>query len=135
MKKLICTIQSNIRYAETDQMGYVYYGNYALYCEDARLAALASLGISYHVLESQYRIGLPVIRYNIKYKRALIFGNVCETKVFVTELTSRKITFGYELFTDGRVVALADTELMFLHLDTKKFVSCPETIYEKLTKD
>lgn len=134
MKDFICTVLSHIRYAETDQMGYVYYGHYALYCEDARVAALASLGVPYHILEYQYQIGLPVIRYSIEYKRALTFGNACETKVFLSELTPRKITFLYELSTGGRVVALASTELMFMHLETKKYITCPTEIYQKLIK-
>ena len=132
MKDFLCTVRSTVRYAETDQMGYVYYGHYALYCEDARIAALETLGVSYHVLEQEYKIGLPVIRYSIEYKRALKFGDICETKVFLSELTPRKITFVYELSTGGRVVALASTELMFMHLETKKCISCPAEIYEKL---
>ena len=39
-------IQIRVRYAETDQMGYVYYGNYATYFEVARVEALKALGIN-----------------------------------------------------------------------------------------
>ena len=47
------TTKVRVRYAETDQMGYCYYGNYAQYYEVARVEALRSLGISYKNLEDQ----------------------------------------------------------------------------------
>ena len=40
-----------VRYAETDQMGYCYYGNYAQYFEVARVEALRSLGVTYKTME------------------------------------------------------------------------------------
>ena len=42
-----------VRYAETDKMGYVYYGNYATYFEVARVEALRSLGINYKEMEDK----------------------------------------------------------------------------------
>ncbi|MDP4662751.1 MAG: acyl-CoA thioesterase, partial [Salibacteraceae bacterium] len=55
-----------VRYAETDRMGYCYYGNFAAYFEVARVEALRSLGISYKKLEDDGII-LPVLDYQIKY--------------------------------------------------------------------
>ena len=49
------TVNIRVRYAETDQMGYCYYGNYAQYFEVARVETLRSLGVSYKDLEN--RIG------------------------------------------------------------------------------
>jgi acyl-CoA thioester hydrolase len=134
MKQYICTIKSKVRYAETDQMGYVYYGHYALYCEDARIAALETLGVPYHLLEKQCKIGLPVIRYSIEFKQAFCFGDICEIKVFISEYNLRKIIFVYELHKENRMVAFASTELMFMNLETKKLINCPTEIFEKLTK-
>ena len=55
-----------VRYAETDRMGYCYYGNFATYFEVARVEALRSLGISYRRLEDDGMI-LPVLDFQIKY--------------------------------------------------------------------
>ena len=52
-------IQIRVRYAETDQMGYVYHGNYAAYFEVARTEAFRQLGISYKDLEAD-GVGMPV---------------------------------------------------------------------------
>ena len=58
--------QIRVRYAETDQMGIVYYGNYATYFEVARVEALRSLGITYKSMEDS-GVMLPVLDQYIKY--------------------------------------------------------------------
>jgi acyl-CoA thioester hydrolase len=55
-----------VRYADTDQMGYVYYGHYAYYYEEARSEAIRALGFPYKEME-QKGIMLPVTRMNVKY--------------------------------------------------------------------
>ena len=55
-----------VRYAETDQMGYVYYGNYAQFFEVGRVEWLRSLGVSYKSLEDS-GVMLPVINLNVQY--------------------------------------------------------------------
>jgi acyl-CoA thioester hydrolase len=55
-----------VRYAETDRMGYVYYGNYATYFEVARVETLRACGVSYKSLED-IGILLPVINFNVRY--------------------------------------------------------------------
>ena len=55
-----------VRYGETDQLGYVYYGNYALYYEVGRVELLRKLGVAYSDMEKQ-GIGLPVLHFEIKY--------------------------------------------------------------------
>ena len=52
--------QLRVRYAETDQMGYVYYGNYAMYFEVARVEAMRSVGFSYKEMEED-GILMPVL--------------------------------------------------------------------------
>ena len=58
-----------VRYGETDQMGYVYYGVYAQYYEVGRVELLRSLGISYKELEEE-GILLPVVNFEINYKKS-----------------------------------------------------------------
>ena len=59
-------IEIRIRYGETDQMGFCYYGNYAQFLEVARVEALREKGISYKELEEK-GILLPVRNFSIKY--------------------------------------------------------------------
>jgi acyl-CoA thioester hydrolase len=55
-----------VRYAETDQMGVVYHGNYAQYFEMGRVEWLRNIGISY--MDGRNGIMLPVVSLNINYK-------------------------------------------------------------------
>lgn len=58
-------IQLRVRYAETDQMGYVYYGNYATYFEVARVETFRHIGFSYKEMEDE-GIMMPVLEYKTK---------------------------------------------------------------------
>ena len=57
-----------VRYGETDQMSFVYYGVYAQYYEVGRVELLRSLGLTYKELE-EMGFALPVVNLNIKYKK------------------------------------------------------------------
>ena len=63
-----------VRYAETDQMGYVYYGNYATYFEVARVDCMKSLGISYKELEDA-GVMMPVLHYATKYYKPAFYDD------------------------------------------------------------
>ena len=63
-----------VRYGETDQMGYCYYGNYAQYFEVGRVEALRSLGVSYKSLEAR-GIMLPVSHFEINYKAPALYDD------------------------------------------------------------
>ena len=72
---LIHEVKIRVRYAETDQMGYVYYGNYATYYEVARVESLRSLGFSYKLLEEQ-GIMMPVAENKSKFVRPAKYDEV-----------------------------------------------------------
>ena len=64
--------QVRVRYADTDCMTYVYYGNYAYFYEVGRVEALRSLGLSYKLMEEK-GIMLPVFKFNITYFKPAFF--------------------------------------------------------------
>ena len=86
-----------VRYAETDQMGFVYYGNYATYFEVARVEMLRSLGFTYKKLEGEGVI-LPVLEFTIKYIRPAYYDDLLSIKTTIRELPSARIRFFYETF-------------------------------------
>lgn len=63
-----------VRYAETDQMSYVYYGVYAQYFEVGRVELLRSIGISYKTIESM-GFALPVVNLNINYRKPAFYDD------------------------------------------------------------
>jgi acyl-CoA thioester hydrolase len=116
-----------VRYAETDQMGYVYYGQYATYYEVARVEALRSLGITYKVLEEEGTI-IPVAENYSKYMRPARYDDVIEIKAMVNEMPGRRIVFHYELFVGEQLINTGWTSLAFVDRHTGKPGLAPDSI-------
>ena len=128
------TTKVRVRYAETDQMGYCYYGNYAQYYEVARVEALRSLGISYKNLEAQGYL-LPVSDFSIKYILPAFYDEELSVKCSIYELTNFKIKFKYEIHnTNSDLLNFGSTTLVFVDKETKKPVNCPDFLNNKLLK-
>ena len=128
------TTKVRVRYAETDQMGYCYYGNYAQYYEVARVEALRSLGISYKNLEAQGYL-LPVSDFSIKYILPAFYDEELSVKCKIYELTNFKIKFKYEIHNNnGDLLNFGNTTLVFVDKETKKPVNCPDFLNNKLLK-
>lgn len=127
------TIDIRVRYGETDQMGYLYYGNYALYFEVGRTDAIRQLGFTYRELEEQGVI-MPVAEMNVKYLRPAYYDDVITVKTTLRELTTNhKIQFHSELFNQkGELLNVGVVTLVFIDAKEKKRVNMPAALYEKL---
>ena len=90
-----------VRYGETDQMSFVYYGVYAQYYEVGRVELLRSLGLSYKEIEAM-GFALPVVNMNIKYMKPAFYDDELTIRTTIKELPSAKITFHYETLNEKR---------------------------------
>jgi len=123
-----------VRYAETDRMGYVYYGNYATYFEVARVEALRELGFSYRTLEDS-GILLPVLDFTIRYRRPAYYDDELTIRTTIPELPRARIKFDYEVLNAaGEVITVASTTLVFIQKDTGKPTAVPAEILEAWKK-
>lgn len=122
-----------VRYAETDRMGYVYYGNYAAYFEVGRVEALRALGLSYRVMEEQ-GIMLPVLSYQTKYFKPAFFDDVLTIRTMVNEIPSgTRINFEYECLNEqGACINKAETTHVFVKTTSGRPCPIPESVIEKL---
>lgn len=125
------TINIRVRYAETDKMGYVYYGNYATYFEVGRVELLRSLGISYRKLEEQ-GILLPVVNLNVDYRKPAFYDDNLTLETNLTDQPGVKIVFHYALKRGEELLSKAQTTLVFLNAETGRPVKCPEEILNEL---
>jgi acyl-CoA thioester hydrolase len=92
-----------VRYGETDQMGFLYYGNYALYYEVGRAEAIRQLGFTYRELEA-LGIHMPVVELNVQYYRPALYDDLITVKTILKELPqSSKIQFHSELYNEQGV--------------------------------
>ncbi|MGB1102000.1 MAG: acyl-CoA thioesterase [Crocinitomicaceae bacterium] len=123
-----------IRYGETDQMGYVYYGNYAQFFEIGRVESLRSLGVSYRSMEEN-GIMLPVINFNVKYIKPARYDDLITIKTTLTKVPAARIEFDYEIFNkEDQLLTTAHTDLVFVKKENMRPTSAPLNLIENLTK-
>ncbi|MBL7944055.1 MAG: acyl-CoA thioesterase [Flavobacteriales bacterium] len=120
-------IQLRVRYAETDRMGYAYYGNYATYFEVARVEMLRAVGITYRSLEDE-GILLPVAEYNIRFLLPAYYDDQLEITTTISEMPAARITFEYETHRGDHLLNRAQTTLVFVDKVTGKPMRCPDQV-------
>ena len=121
------------RYSETDKMGYVYYGRYLEYFEEARTEMIRSLGMSYGAMEDE-GIMLPVVHSEIDYKQPLFYDEEILIKVHLYSKPSVKLVTYYEVFAlqrDKRC-ALGEVTLVFMNATTRKPCRAPKYLLDAL---
>lgn len=121
-----------VRYAETDQMGVVYHGNYAQYLEMGRVAWLKSLGISYKEMEEN-NIMLPVISLKVNFKKPARYDDLITVRTLLKKRPEVKIEFDFVILNEAKeILAEASTVLVFMDMKRKRPMKCPDYILEKI---
>jgi acyl-CoA thioester hydrolase len=88
--------QIRVRYAETDQMGVVYYANYFVWFEVGRTDWLRQAGWTYREMERD-GVSLPVIEAHAEYRRAARYDDELDVQSRATLLTAVRLRFDYEI--------------------------------------
>ena len=123
-----------VRYGETDQMSFVYYGVYAQYYEVGRVELLRSLGLTYKELE-EMGFALPVVNLNINYKKPAYYDDELTIRTTIKELPSAKITFYYEMLNaNNELLNIGEVVLVFVNKETGKPCFAPEIVINKFKK-
>jgi len=122
-----------VRYAETDQMNIVYYGNYAQYFEVGRVESIRQLGYTYKDMEEQGVI-MPVVELHIKYLRPATYDDLLTVKTQIRELTTtHRIEFFQEVYNEkGKMLTSGKVILYFLDAKTRNKITMPEELRKKL---
>lgn len=121
-----------VRYAETDQMGYVYYGNYAQYYEVARVEALRSIGLSYKMFEEQ-GIMMPVLNLACKYIKPAKYDDLLTIRTIIKTKPGVRIQFDYEVYNEaGVLLNQGETTLVCINMETQRPCNAPAILMEKL---
>lgn len=123
-----------VRYGETDQMGYCYYGNYAQYFEVGRVEALRSLGMSYKRMEEE-GVMLPVSEFHVKYKAPAFYDDELTIVTKITSVKGVRIHFEYEILNQHQVeISTASTTLVFVNKETMSPTPVPENFKKIIAK-
>jgi acyl-coA thioester hydrolase, ybgC/ybaW family len=130
MKELHFDYTLRTRYAETDQMGVVYYGNYPQYLEIGRVEWLRAIGLTYKEMEAE-GIMMPVVSLQIQYKKPALYDELITIRTKLKDLPSTKIEFDYEILNEkGELLSTANTILVFVDAKTFRPVRCPEKVLD-----
>ncbi|MEP6514461.1 MAG: thioesterase family protein [Parafilimonas sp.] len=122
-----------VRYAETDQMNVVYYGNYAQYFEVGRVESIRQLGYTYKDMEASGII-MPVVEFHVKYLRSATYDDLLTIKTQIRELPeSYRIEFFQEVYNEEKkLLAAGKVVLYFLNAKTWERTTMPEEMKKKL---
>ncbi|SEP54983.1 acyl-CoA thioesterase [Flavobacterium urocaniciphilum] len=121
-----------VRYAETDQMGVVYHGNYAQYFEMGRVEWLRNLGVSYKWMEEN-GVMLPVVALEMNYKKPARYDDLLTVKTILKSQTSVKIEFDYEIYNEEKqLLTTGYSMLVFVDMKTGRPMVPPSYVTEKI---
>lgn len=124
--------QIRVRYADTDQMGYMYYGNYATFYEVARTEMLRSTGISYSELENM-GVMLPVIELQSKFIKPALYDDLITIKTKIATKPGIRINFEHELYNEkDELINTGVAKLVFVDMKTKRPCMPPAIFLEKM---
>ncbi|MBO7090619.1 MAG: acyl-CoA thioesterase [Victivallales bacterium] len=121
------TTQYRVCYADTDQMGVVYYANYFMLFERARTELLRLNGLSYRQIEEQGFM-LPVLDAHAKYHRPARYDDLLDVTARVVEFDGLKLKTACEVKRDGVLLVDGDVTLVFLNAQTGRPSRPPENI-------
>jgi acyl-CoA thioester hydrolase len=126
------TIELRVRYSETDQMGYCYYGNYAQYFEVGRVEALRSVGMSYKELEDS-GIMLPVSEFQVKYFAPAYYDDVLRIETQIVELRGSRLLFDYHITNESeKEICAASTTLVFVKKENMRPIAPPTEFIDRI---
>ena len=123
-----------VRYGETDQMGYCYYGNYAMYFEVGRVEAMRSLGVSYRELEES-GVMLPVNHFEVDYFKPALYDDLLRVETAITEVKGPRLFFEYRIFNErGEELCLGKTTLVFVAKEKMRPIAAPDHFMQLMEK-
>lgn len=127
------TTTFRVKYADTDQMGYMYYGNYAQYFESGRTEWLRELDFSYKKMEES-GVMLPVKNMEINYLQPARYDEEMTLKTILTKTPTARIEFLYELYNEQNTLCTtAKTTLVFVNISTGKPQKIPDELLKVIT--
>jgi acyl-CoA thioester hydrolase len=119
-------------YADTDNMKYAYYGNYAKYYEIGRSEAIRSMGISYRELEESGTF-MPVHSFHCRYYKPAFYDDLLRIRTVVEEYPETRMIFKHEIYNPAdELIHTAEVTLIFMDAKKNKPVRTPEILVKLL---
>jgi len=130
MLKGVC--QKRVRYAETDKMGYLYYGHYAKLYEIGRAELLRSTGTSYQECEDIHGVMMPVLHMECRYRVPAKYDDLLSIHTELREMPRRMLHFYHEIYNEAEeLLNKGEVKLFYVDMVANKRISCPDFLIEK----
>lgn len=128
-----CSLDIEVRYAETDQMGVVHHANYAIWFELARTGLCAMTGFHYADIE---RMGylLMVTGLEVRYRRSARYGDTVTVTCRGERLASRGLRFAYEVRKGDELLATGNTDHLWIEKESGRPCRIPEALREPFVR-
>jgi len=103
--------QVRVRYAETDQMGVVYYGNYFVWFEIGRVELMRALGFEYKLMETEDDCFIVVAEASCRYRQSAKYDELLRIRTRISQAGNRVVKYAYEILrdTDNTLLATGET--------------------------
>lgn len=125
-----------VRYADTDQMKFAYYGKFFEYFEQGRSDLLRSIGLPYGHIE-ELGIQLPVIEAHASFKRSARYDDQLQIVTILREVPVARVRLDYEVYKEGEPELLADGYTIhgFLNAQSGRPTRAPAQFVEVIEKN
>ncbi len=121
-----------VRYADTDKMGYLYYGHYAKLYEIGRAELLRTTGISYQECEDEFHVMMPVLSMECRYKLPAKYDHLLTIHTELRELPKRMLHFHHEIYNEEeQLLNTGEVKLFYVDMKNNKNISCPPFLLDK----
>ena len=131
---LVTETKIRVYYQDTDQMGVVYYGNYARYYEIGRTEMIRDMGFTYKQME-ELNIMLPARSLKINYFKSAYYDDLLTIRTIVDTIPKVKFPIKTEIYNDkGELINSGETILAFFNAVTNKPVAAPKFFTDEMTR-
>lgn len=128
------TTRYRVIYGDTDQMGVVYYGNYARFFEIGRTELFRNIGISYKKVEESGLV-MPVVSMNLKYYKSAYYDDILDIKTMIKTMPTSRITLFHEIYNEKKeLLVKGNATLCFIDIHRKRPIKAPQMLIEKISK-
>ncbi|PVX50087.1 acyl-CoA thioester hydrolase [Balneicella halophila] len=124
--------QYRVCYADTDQMGVVYYGNYAKLFEIGRGEAFREIGTTYKEMENTGVI-MPVIHLEVTYHSSAFYDDLLTIETTIDEFPKTRVTFNHKIYNEkGKLLVTGSVTLCFIDKKRQRPVKMSKMMEQKL---
>ncbi len=131
---LVTETKIRVYYEDTDQMGVVYYGNYARYYEIGRTEMIRELGFTYKQME-EMNIMLPARSLKINYLKSAYYDDLLTVRTIIDTIPKVKFPIRTEIYNEkGELINSGEVVLVFYNSVTNKPVGAPKFFTDEMTR-